>query len=85
MSNEERRADLKLWMEERHISNQALADVLGVSRPFVCKMLSRDTIPAKRHKQMLMLGFPEELLPVPYQEPRPYFPGLAANTALANN
>lgn len=85
MSNEERQAGLKLWMEERHITNQALADVLGVSRPFVCKMLSRETIPARRHKQMVSLGFPAELLPEPYQEPKPYFPGLVSKPSLANN
>lgn len=80
MSIEERQAALKLWMEERHISNQALADALGVSRPFVSVMLARETMPAKRHKQMLLLGFPCELLPPPYQEPKPYFPGLVANS-----
>lgn len=63
MSNEERLAALMLWLEEREISYQALADVMGVSRPFIQKMLHRDTIPAKRHKQLVALGIPEELLP----------------------
>lgn len=87
MSKEERQAELKLWMEERHITNQSLADVLGVSRAFVWKMLSRDTMPAKRHKQMLLLGFPDELLPAPYQEPKPFFPSIMAEKkpALLNN
>lgn len=76
MSNEERKAALTLWMEERHISIQALADAIGVSRAFVSVMLNRDTIPEKRHRQMLRLGFPLELLPPPYHKPSPFFPGL---------
>ncbi len=63
MSNEERQAALTLWLEERQITFQALADAMGVSRPFVTAMLNRDTIPAKRHKQLVALGIPEELLP----------------------
>ncbi len=66
MSNEERQAALMLWLEERQISYQALADVIGVSRPFIQKMLNHDTIPAKRHKQLVALGIPEELLPPPF-------------------
>lgn len=69
MSNEERQAALTLWLEERRITMQALADAIGVSRPFVGTMLRRDTIPLKRHKQLLALGLPEELLPPPYMGP----------------
>lgn len=66
MSNEERQADLKLWLEERKISIQALADAMGVSRTFVSVMLQRETIPPKRHKQLVTLGLPEVLLPPPF-------------------
>lgn len=84
MSNEERQAALILWMEERHISIQALAEALGVSRPFASVMLNRETIPAKRHKQMLRLGFPPELLPPPYHKPEPFFPGLMGQETTAS-
>lgn len=79
MSNEERQAALTLWLEERHITMQAIADAMGVSRPFVRTMLlRRETIPLKRHKQLLALGLPEELLPPPYTGPlgRPCSPPL---------
>lgn len=67
MSNDERRAALKLWLEERRVTWKALADAMGVSPVFVRVMLmERDTIPARRHKQMLTLGIPEELLPAPF-------------------
>lgn len=69
MSNEERQAALALWLEERHITAQALADAMGVSRVFVTKMLSRETIPEKRHRQMVALGLPEELLPPIFKGP----------------
>ena len=85
MSNEKRQAELALWMEERHITIQSLADALGVSRPFVSAMLNRETIPAKRHKQMLTLGFPGELLPEPLFKPRPHFPGIAQDGSSATS
>lgn len=69
MSNEERRAELALWMEERRITVAALPEAMGVTHVFVSKMLQRDTIPAKRRKQMIALGFPEELLPPAFAGP----------------
>jgi len=63
MSNEERQAALRIWLEERQISLQTLADAMGVTRAFVSVMLRRDTIPARRHKQLVALGLPEDLLP----------------------
>lgn len=82
MSSEERQAALTLWLEERKITFQALADAMGVTRPFVRVMLQRETIPAKRHKQLVTLGVPEDLLPKPFTgsmgRPRsaPIFPGM---------
>ena len=87
MSNEERQAALTLWLEEQRITLQALSDAMGVSRAFVSVMLRRETIPAKRHKQLVTLGLPEELLPTPFAGPMgrprslPIFPGLAAQDA----
>lgn len=85
MSNEERQAALTLWLEERKVTFQALADAMGVSRPFVKVMLlDRETIPAKRRKQLVTLGLPEELLPPAYTGPMgrprstPIFPGIMA-------
>ena len=69
MSNEERRAELALWMEERKITMSALSEAMGVTHAFVGKMLQRDTIPAKRRRQMIALGFPEDLLPPAFAGP----------------
>ena len=66
---EERRCALQLWMEERRWTAQWLADAMGVSRQFVKTMLGRETMPAKRHKQLMCLGVPEELLPPVYSGP----------------
>lgn len=68
-TSEARRCALQLWMEERRWTAQWLADAMGVSRQFVKAMLERDTMPAKRHKQMVRLGVPEELLPPVYTGP----------------
>ena len=65
-SEAERHADLKIWLEERQITLQYLADLMGVSRTFVSVMLHRETMPPKRHKQLIALGVPEELLPKPF-------------------
>lgn len=70
MSNlEERLSELVLWMEERKITMQTLADAMGVSRAFVSTMLHRETMPAKRHRQLIILGFPDHVLPEPYNGP----------------
>lgn len=85
MSNEERNAALTLWLEERKISLQVLADAMGVSRPFVSVMLRRDTIPAKRHRQLVLLGLPADLLPQVFDGPtgRPRTAALPVHSCLA--
>lgn len=89
MSNEERQAALSLWLEERKITMQALATAMGVSRPFVSVMLQRDTIPLKRHTQLVTLGLPQELLPPPYTGPQgrprstPLFPLVTGQDSVA--
>lgn len=65
MSNTERHVSLLLWMEERQIYHTRLAVLLGVSDTFARVMLKRDTIPVKRHRQLVALGIPHELLPKP--------------------
>lgn len=66
MSNTDRQIELELWMEERKLTAQTLATAMGVSRQFVSKMLDRETIPAKRYRQLLLYGIPKELLPPPF-------------------
>lgn len=69
MSNEQRIEELKLWMEERMISTYA-SDLMGVSQTFVTLMLKRETIPEKRHRQLIAIGFPERLIPPAFLGPK---------------
>ena len=84
MSNEERQAALMLWLEENGVTLQAIAEAMGVSRAFVSVMLRRETVPAKRRRQLIVLGLPEELLPPAFEgsmgRPRAprFLPGLVA-------
>ena len=61
-----RAIELQLWMEERKLTYQTLADAAGVSRQFMAAMLARDTMPDKRHRQLLLYGVPADLLPQPF-------------------
>lgn len=63
----ERLAALYLWMEENDCSLPRLAVMAGVSEVFMRVLLRRETIPVKRHTQLVALGMPEELLPTPIQ------------------
>ena len=65
----DRKTALDLWLEERGWSYQWLADVMGVSRPLVSIMFCADTIPSKRHKQLISLGIPSTLIPPVYNGP----------------
>lgn len=75
---------LRVWMLEHYITNAALGEQLGISAQAVNKFLKEETMPVRHHKKCLELGFPEELLPIPYDRPRgirsrkPIFPGLMA-------
>lgn len=61
----ERCAELRLWMEENGVTPPKLAKMAGVSDVFMRVLLRRDTMPIKRHHQLVALGVPEELLPEP--------------------
>lgn len=73
------------WMNEHRITYVAIGEQLGISATAVSRMLYSETMPVKRHQQMLALGFPDDMLPVPFDRPRgrpknvPIFPGLAAS------
>lgn len=67
MSNEERFANLSVWLEERRLSFQSLADAMGCSRAFVSAMMRRETMPDRRWRQCLLLGLPEDFIPRPFE------------------
>jgi len=73
-------------MASHNISDKALGEKLGTSGAAVNKMLRGETMPTKRHQECLVLGFPQDLLPQPYDtgpgrvagKAAPFFPGLAS-------
>ena len=74
---------LRAWMKEHFIKNTDLAYQLGVTPQRISRMLREETMPSVHHAACLRLGFPEELLPQPYDKrlhressPVPVFPGL---------
>lgn len=75
------------WMSEHDITYRALGEQLGMSAYGANKMLNQEIMPTHRHADCLRLGFPKDLLPVPFDKkrgPRPKtarFPGLSAQEA----
>ena len=74
------------WMQEHDITFPALARQLGMKSDAGPRMLiTRETIPVRRYNHLRILGFPEDLLPIPLDLPRgrrpkePRFPGLEEN------
>lgn len=75
---------LSTWMSERNITYRALGEQLGMSAYGAHRMLHQEVMPTQRHTDCLRLGFPADLLPVPFDKKRgrrpkqPRFPGLVA-------
>lgn len=58
-------AQLQKWMRERDITHRAIAEKIGVAISSVHRFLNSEDMPARRHAELLRLGFPVELLPAP--------------------
>lgn len=87
-TDSERLAGLRIWMEESGMTPPRLADIAGVSPTFMRVLLRRETMPMKRHRQLVAIGVPEECLPPPIEpsigRPRKIQMGLpCAQTATA--
>lgn len=72
---------LREWMLAHNITDAALGRQLGITAQAVNKFFSQDTMPVRHHEKCLALGFPQNLLPTPYDRPRgrrriPNFPGI---------
>lgn len=74
---------LKEWMSAHGIIHQDVAEQLGITKNAVQTYFNGDCMPVRYHEKCVALGFPVELLPMPYDRPRgrtrrkPFFPGLA--------
>lgn len=77
-----RKQRLREWMRQKHYTIRKLADDLGVVERMARQYLSAETISTKRHTQLVVLGFPQDLLPQPLDKkpgPKPLtpdYPGL---------
>lgn len=75
---------LREWMDDHEITDVSLGLHLGLSRGSVCRILNSQTMRTEHYDKCLALGFPPELLPLPFDRktgPRPKqprFPGLVA-------
>lgn len=73
---------LRLWMDDHKITVTQLAKDLGVAVRMARQYISAETIPTMRHTQLVVLGFPQDLLPQPLdkkpgpQKRTPDYPGL---------
>lgn len=65
-----RRLRLRQWMDKENISFAIIGAVLGCSDATAWRYLTSELIPTHRFFQLVRLGFPEELLPIPYDLPR---------------
>lgn len=80
-----RQKRLRLWMEEHEITVKQLAKDLGVAVRMARQYISAETIPTIRHTQLVVLGFPLDLLPQAVdkkpgpQKRTPDYPGLREN------
>lgn len=81
-----RQERLRLWMEDHEITVKQLAADIGVAKSMARQYLSAETIPTARHMQLVVLGFPLDLLPQPLdkkpgpQKRTPDYPGLRENS-----
>ena len=80
---EPRSVKLKTWMDGYDITWEAVGKQFEMTGASARAMLRKEIMPPDRHMRLLELGFPEELLPIPYELKRgpapktPRFPGLA--------
>lgn len=60
-----RQEALLLWKTRTGQTYERLGGSIGLSGNAVSKLLGQETMPTHRHRQLLALGVPEELLPRP--------------------
>ncbi len=60
-----RQEALRLWLSRNGLSFSELGRRLGVTPNSVSKLCDQETMPVRRHAQLLEQGLPAELLPRP--------------------
>lgn len=56
---------LCIWLKRNGRTQADIARALEVGEISVSRWMKADTIPSKRHEQLVKLGIPQELLPEP--------------------
>lgn len=74
-----RQERLRLWLRKQGLSAAAIARKLDLTTGLICRQLSAETIPTRRHAELVALGLPVALLPQPVDlkpgpRPRQSFP-----------
>ena len=64
----QRWGNLKKWLKEHEVSQVWLAEYFHISQPAISKMLSGETMPKDRYNQLVLLGIPPDLLPIPHDK-----------------
>lgn len=60
-----RQEALLIWIRRRGMQQRDIERRLGIGQNTVSRWLAADTIPSWRHRQLVSLGIPAELLPAP--------------------
>lgn len=58
-----RQEALRVWMGRNGTTFTSMGGSLGISANAVSKLCDNETMPTHRHRQLLELGVPEDLLP----------------------
>ena len=53
------------WLRDKGIRLYEVAELLDVSKSSISRALKGATIPCRRHAQLVALGIPKDLLPMP--------------------
>lgn len=61
-----RQESLRLWMDRTGSTFRAWGRLVGISGHALSTLCKQETMPTRRHAQLLALGVPEELLPKPF-------------------
>lgn len=56
---------LRIWLGRKKTGFKQLGQKMGISGQAVSELCDGDTIPTRRHAQLVELGVPSELLPFP--------------------
>jgi len=60
-----RQSQARAWLVQHRVSLSDLASRMGVSKQYVAQIISGQRVTPARIRELVALGMPEELLPIP--------------------